>query len=138
MKKDDEVIAIVIRDAEGFEENAQDGVVNWLDERRPMLQEFDPVNRHTIPMTGDLIEWCKKYLALFINFGLQTVSAAVIFLISWVLTRSYQFVVKLYYMLYEPILGATVKLRRLANLEVALAAYQNPSLDQIGCAFFLV
>jgi hypothetical protein len=56
MKKDDEVIAIVIRDSEGFEENAQDGVVNWLDERRPMLQEFDPVNRHTIPMTGDLIE----------------------------------------------------------------------------------
>ena len=53
---DDEVIAIVIRDSEGFEENAQDGVVNWLDERRPMLQEFDPVNRHTIPMTGDLIE----------------------------------------------------------------------------------
>ena len=56
MKKDDEVIAIVIRDAEGFEQSAQDGVVNWLDERRPMLQEFDPVNRHTIPMTGDLIE----------------------------------------------------------------------------------
>ena len=56
MKKGDEVIAIVIRDSEGFEQNAQDGVVNWLDERRPMLQEFDPVNRHTIPMTGDLIE----------------------------------------------------------------------------------
>ena len=56
MKKDDEVVAIVIRDSEGFEQSAQDGVVNWLDERRPMLQEFDPVNRHTIPMTGDLIE----------------------------------------------------------------------------------
>jgi hypothetical protein len=56
MKKDDEVISIVIRESEGFEQNAQDGVVNWLDERRPMLQEFDPVNRHTIPMTGDLIE----------------------------------------------------------------------------------
>ena len=56
LKKDDEVIAIVIRDSEGFEQSAQDGVVNWLDERRPMLQEFDPVNRHTIPMTGDLIE----------------------------------------------------------------------------------
>jgi hypothetical protein len=41
-------------------------------------------------------------------------------------------------MLCELILGATVELRRLANLEVALAAYQNPSLDQIGCAFFLV
>ena len=56
MKKDDEVIAIVIRDSEGFEQNAQDGVMNWLDERRPILQEFDPVNRPIIPVTGDLIE----------------------------------------------------------------------------------
>jgi len=31
-------------------------VVNWLDERRPMLQEYDPVNRHTIPLSGDLVE----------------------------------------------------------------------------------
>ena len=52
----DEVIAVVIRDADGFERSAQDGVVNWLDERRPMLQEYDPVNRHTIPITGDLVE----------------------------------------------------------------------------------
>ena len=53
---DDEVIAVVIRDADGFEQSAKDGVVNWLDERRPMLQEYDPVNRHTLPMTGDLVE----------------------------------------------------------------------------------
>jgi hypothetical protein len=52
----DEVIVVVIRDADGFEQSAQDGVVNWLDERRPMLQEYDPVNRHTLPMTGDLVE----------------------------------------------------------------------------------
>ena len=52
----DEVIAVVIRDADGFEQSAQDGVVNWLDERRPMLQEYDPVNRHTLPLTGDLVE----------------------------------------------------------------------------------
>ena len=52
----DEVIAVVIRDADGFEQSAQDGVVNWLDERRPMLQEYDPVNRHTLPLSGDLIE----------------------------------------------------------------------------------
>ncbi len=47
MKKDDEVI----------------------DERRPMLQEFDPVNRHTIPMTGDLIEQleAKIFLILLLN-----------------------------------------------------------------------
>ena len=52
----DEVIAVVIRDADSFEESAKDGVVNWLDERRPMLQEFDAVNRHTIPLSGDLVE----------------------------------------------------------------------------------
>ena len=52
----DEVIAVVIRDADGFEQSAQDGVVNWLDERRPMLQEYDPVNRHTLPLSGDLVE----------------------------------------------------------------------------------
>ena len=52
----DEVIAVVIRDAVGFEESAKEGVFNWLDERRPMLQEYDPVNRHTIPLSGDLVE----------------------------------------------------------------------------------
>ena len=52
----DEVIAVVIRDADSFEESAKDGVVNWLDERRPMLQEFDAVNRHTIPLSEDLVE----------------------------------------------------------------------------------
>ena len=52
----DEVMAVVIRDADGFEESANDGVVNWLDERRPMLQEYDPVNRHTIPLSSDLVK----------------------------------------------------------------------------------
>ena len=52
----DEVIAVVIRDADGFEESEKEGVVNWLDERRPVLQEYDPVNRHTIPLSGDLFE----------------------------------------------------------------------------------
>ena len=52
----DEVIAVVIRDADGFEESAKEGVVNWLDERRPVLQEYDTVNRHTIPLSGDLVE----------------------------------------------------------------------------------
>ena len=52
----DEVIVVAIRDADGFEERAKERVVNWLDERRPMLQEYDPVNRHTIPLTGDLVE----------------------------------------------------------------------------------
>jgi len=56
VKAGDEVIAVVVRDADNFEQNAQDGVVNWLDERRPMLQEYDPENRHTIPLSGDLVE----------------------------------------------------------------------------------
>ena len=37
VKAGDEVIVVAIRDADGFEERAKDGVVNWLDERRPML-----------------------------------------------------------------------------------------------------
>ena len=56
VKAGDEVIVVAIRDADGFEERAKDGVVNWLDKRRPMLQEYDPVHRHTIPLTGDLVE----------------------------------------------------------------------------------
>ena len=52
----DEVIAVVIKDADGFEQRAKKGVVNWLDERRPTLQVYDPVNRHTIPLSGDLVE----------------------------------------------------------------------------------
>ena len=51
-----EVIAILIRDADSFEQNAEDGVANWLDERGSMLQEYDPANRHTIPLSGDLVE----------------------------------------------------------------------------------
>ena len=56
VKAGDEVIVVAIRAADGFEERAKERVVNWLDERRPMLQEYDPVNRHTIPLTGDLVE----------------------------------------------------------------------------------
>ena len=56
VKAGDEVIVVAIRDADGFEQRAKDGVVNWLDERRPRLQEYDPVHRHTIPLTGDLVE----------------------------------------------------------------------------------
>tara|TARA_B100000989_G_scaffold169975_1_gene127216 strand:- start:393 stop:605 length:213 start_codon:yes stop_codon:yes gene_type:complete len=52
----DEVIVVVIRDLDGFEESVKEGVFNWLDERRPMLQEYEPVNRHTIPLSSDLVE----------------------------------------------------------------------------------
>ena len=57
----DEVIAAVIRDADGFEQSAQGGVVNLLDERRPMLQEHDTVNKHTIPFSGDLVEKIRDF-----------------------------------------------------------------------------
>ena len=55
MRSDDEVVAIVVRDSEMLQENVKRGVA-WLDSQRPLLQEYDPVNRHTLPMTGDLIE----------------------------------------------------------------------------------
>ena len=52
----DEVIAIVIRDADSFEQIAIEVVVNWLDERLPILHEYDSVIMHTIPLSGDLVE----------------------------------------------------------------------------------
>ena len=56
VKAGGEVFAILIRDADRFEQNAQDGVANWLNERRSMLQEYDLANHHTIPLSGDLVE----------------------------------------------------------------------------------
>jgi hypothetical protein len=54
MKSGDELHAIVIRDADILAEDAADGV-KFLDGQRHLLQEFDSVNRHTIPLSGDLI-----------------------------------------------------------------------------------
>ena len=55
MTKDDEVFSIVIRHADKLEEDAKRGV-QTLDGMRHMLQEYNEVDRHTIPMTGDLVE----------------------------------------------------------------------------------
>ena len=55
MTTEEEVVGIVIRDTKIFSENVQSGV-EYLNTVRHMLQEYDPVNRHTMPMTGDLIE----------------------------------------------------------------------------------
>ena len=33
------------------------GGVDWLDTQRHLLEEFNEVDRHTIPLTGDLIEY---------------------------------------------------------------------------------
>ena len=55
MTKDDEVFSFVIRHAEKLEEDAKRGV-QTLDGMRHMLQEYNELDRHTIPLTGDLVE----------------------------------------------------------------------------------
>jgi len=55
MTTEEEVVGIVVRDTKIFSENVQSGV-EYLNTVRHMLQEYDPVNRHTIPLTGDLVE----------------------------------------------------------------------------------
>ena len=55
MTKDDEVFSIVIRHADKLEEDAKRGV-QTLDGMRHMLQEYNEVDRHTIALTGDLVE----------------------------------------------------------------------------------
>ena len=55
MTKGEEVVAVVVRDASILQENIDKGV-EWLDTVRPLLLEFNDVDRHTIPMTGDLVE----------------------------------------------------------------------------------
>ena len=54
MRTDEEVVAIVVRESEQLQENIKRGV-NWLDSQRPLLQEYNEVDRHTLPMTGDLV-----------------------------------------------------------------------------------
>ncbi|WP_435140469.1 hypothetical protein [Pseudopelagicola sp. nBUS_19] len=54
MQSGDELYGIVIRDANILTQDAANGV-NWLDGQRHLLQEFDAVNNHTIPLSGDLL-----------------------------------------------------------------------------------
>ncbi len=54
MRTDEEVVAIVVRDSETIQDNITRGVA-WLDSQRPLLQEYNEVDRHTLPMTGDLV-----------------------------------------------------------------------------------
>ena len=56
MTTTDEVVGIVVRDTEVFSENVKSGS-EYLATIRHMLQEYDPVNRHTIAMTGDLADY---------------------------------------------------------------------------------
>ena len=52
---DDEIVAISIREAAKLSESAKQGV-EWLDRHRHLLQEWNEVDRHTLAMTGKLIE----------------------------------------------------------------------------------
>jgi hypothetical protein len=54
MQSGDELHAIVIRNSDILTQDAADGV-NWLDGQRHLLQEFDAINKHTIPLSGDLL-----------------------------------------------------------------------------------
>jgi len=54
MKSGEESHAVVIRDANILAQDAAEGVT-FLDSQRHLLQEFDSVNRHTIPLSGDLV-----------------------------------------------------------------------------------
>ena len=55
MMTEEEAVGVVVRYTKIFSENVQSGV-EYLNTVRHMLQEYDPVNRHTIPLTGDLVE----------------------------------------------------------------------------------
>jgi len=55
MTKDDEVFSIVVRHADQLESDAKHGV-EYLNTVRHMLQEYNETDRHTIPVTGDLVE----------------------------------------------------------------------------------
>ena len=55
MTKDEEVFSIVVRFADQLETDAKQGV-EYLNTVRHMLQEYNETDRHTIPLTGDLVE----------------------------------------------------------------------------------
>lgn len=55
MTKDEEVFSIVVRYADQLETDAKQGV-EYLNTVRHMLHEYNEIDRHTIPLTGDLVE----------------------------------------------------------------------------------
>ena len=54
LKKDYEIISIAIRNEIGFADDVKGGV-NWLDTVRHMLHEWNPRDRHTMPLIGEII-----------------------------------------------------------------------------------
>ena len=55
MTKDEEVFSIVVRHADQLESDSKQGL-KYLNTVRHMLQEYNEIDRHTIPLTGDLVE----------------------------------------------------------------------------------
>jgi len=55
MTHGDEIYGVAIRDADVLQEKASKGV-EWLNTQRHLLQEWNEVDRHTLPVTGDLVE----------------------------------------------------------------------------------
>ncbi len=51
----DEVISVVVRDSDYIKDSAAEGV-EWLNTVRHMLEEYNASDRHTIPMTADLVK----------------------------------------------------------------------------------
>ena len=52
----DEVVAIAFRAESELSQSSAKGV-NWLDTQRHLLLEYSEVDRHTIPLTGNLVEY---------------------------------------------------------------------------------
>ena len=55
MTKDKEVFSIVVRHADHLESASKQGV-KYLNTVRHMLQEYNEIDCHNIPITGDLVE----------------------------------------------------------------------------------
>ena len=55
MTKDQEVFSIVVRHADQLENDSKQGV-KYLNSVRHMLQEYNEIDRNTIPLTGGLVE----------------------------------------------------------------------------------
>ena len=55
MTKDEEVFSIVVQYADQLESDSKQGV-KYLNTVRHMLQEYNEIDCHTIPITGDLVE----------------------------------------------------------------------------------
>ena len=56
MTTPDEVVAIVLRTETELSESSSRGV-NWLDTQRHLLLEYNEEDRHSIPLTGNLVEY---------------------------------------------------------------------------------